>query len=686
MVVDKFTNKLKKIAALVLALVMMFSFPAGVQGFVTERTYVYVDTFLDMPIPDAYQFRNSVYLTEIVGYLIVGVDAEGNAIREQITRVQAMFISPQTQWIYVTEIELDAIIVLDENQELVLCPRTGNRVITHFSIQPQLLYEIFGRLYPDEIHSEEDIQERRDLFELVRCGTCENCLLTRFLGLVPPPAPLTDGDEADADYEEDEDYEENEDYYEEEYYEEAPEEYYENGEEEDDDSPVFITPLMQLRMDVMAILESRGFYDFDEWHRQVDIAELICFGDYYFITGFRRPEGIFVCRDGYFYLADTQNNRVLVANPDLDITMILYMPTSRELGGERLGTFLPIAVVADTAGRISVVARNINNGILQFARDGNFNRFIGAPSVQIDAWTRFWRQILRPEQLAGMMNHVPTEYNNIRIDEGNFIWGTISAISVDDIMDAVDDPTHDVTPIKRLNPLGSDILMRKGERGIWGDTDLGWGPPEPSRIVDVGIGPAGIYTLLDARRGRMFTFNSEGIMLFAFGNIGSRKGNFRQPVAIGYIGHNIAVLDAELREIVIFEPTLYGELIISAEQYFVDGEYASAYTMWARAAEQNANFSHAFHGLGDARFNDRNFNEAMAYFRHAGGDRGKDGYSRALEMIRRDQMEVLFPIMSAVAILAALSLVGWLIFKGIRNYALSDDLVGFDRGEKTDDE
>jgi len=408
--------------------------------------------------------------------------------------------------------------------------------------------------------------------------------------------------------------------------------------------------------------------------------------DMYFITHLRRPEGIFVCRNGYFYIADTDNNRVLVANSYLEIVLVIYMPTSRELGGERLATFLPTAVVADTAGRISVVARNINNGILQFSSTGAFNRFIGAPAVNMDALSRLLRRILGQDQIAGLAAFVPTEYNNIRIDEGNFIWGTISALATADIMNAVGSPTDSTTPVKRLNPLGDDILMRKGERGIWGDVMVfgqgGMGPMEPSRIIDVGIGPAGVYTLLDGRRGRMFTFNSEGIMLFAFGNIGTRRGNFRLPVAIGYLGYNIAVLDAELHEIVIFEPTLYGELILRAEYYFMAGDYEAAYTAWASAAQQNANFAHAFHGLGQARFNDRDFVEAMAYFRHAGGAAGIEGYSRSRDMLRGDQMERMFPIISAIFGAGALILVGWLIFKGARNYALSEDIIGYNRNEQ----
>jgi hypothetical protein len=410
--------------------------------------------------------------------------------------------------------------------------------------------------------------------------------------------------------------------------------------------------------------------------------------DAVFTTGLRRPEGIFVDANGLMYIADTQHNRVLVVeekrtvngegvsvNDGWEIIMLIYMPSARELGGERLTSFLPTSVVADSAGRISVVARNINNGILQFSKAGTFNRFIGAPSVNMSPWERFWRRFQTERQRAQRQSHVPTEYNNIRIDDRNFIWGTISAISSQEMRAAVASPTSSTTTIKKLNPLGGDILKRRGSRGIWGDLDMFAGE-EPSRIIDVGIGPAGIYTMLDARRGRMFTFNDEGIMLFAFGNIGTRKGNFRQPASIGYMGMNIMVLDTELAEIVMFEPTLYGELIIMAEYHFMAGEYQLAYDAWAQAAEQNANFSHAFYGLGNARFLEGDYTQAMAYFEHSGS---RDGYSRSRDMLRQQQMETMFPYLSMAVIIGALALVGWLIYKGVRNYALSDDIIGYDR-------
>ena len=817
--------KTKKAVAFLLAAVMLLAVPSAafsVAGFTTgvrDKTYTYIDSTLTIPIPDAFQFRESIYIAELIGesdrrygFTSLATPApRSTPVPNQATtlgRPSSLFIAPagtdarpqvwaNHMFITFESVDHNGIIVLDDNHQILRCARTNRAAWNEFVMPRELFYSTFAHMYPDELRTEADIAARRDRFiqrgtcyqdtpafvfaeRLLAGEVCEGCALRHqfnYLAWVVETEPevlpdeiygfiavvayfegigasvvmqteavevqverepeeqevdmldLLAGVEAEPDEYEDEETEPEFDI--EIVYEETGVLHIYIGEmliemfldynhvlidgEQVNlefgitvwDERWFVSPSdleliyqeEEIEYDyafidaINAIVQARGFADRYEWRRYAVAADIQCTQDYYFTTSLFRPQGLFVCRDGNLYIADTQNNRVLVVSPDLVISLVIYMPSARELGGERLAGFLPDAVVADTAGRISVVARNINNGILQFSRTGEFNRFIGAPSVSRDPWDNFIRMLpwISDEAAQGGIAHVPTEYNMIRIDEHNFIWGTISAIANEDIIEAVDDPTSDTRGIKRLNPLGDDILMRKGERGIWGDAPQPWlrhDNWDVSRIVDVGIGPAGIYTLLDNRNGRMFTFNSEGIMLFAFGNIGTRKGNFStqgSAVSIGYIGRNIAVLDATLNEVIIFEPTLYGHLIIDAEQHFMDGNYELAYEAWARAAEQNANFSHAFVGLGTARFNDRDFISALNYFRHAGGDTGREGYSRAREMMRRDQMEAMFPIISMVVIFGALALVGFFIFKGIRNYAISDDVFGYDKGDGNDD-
>lgn len=383
-------------------------------------------------------------------------------------------------------------------------------------------------------------------------------------------------------------------------------------------------------------------------------------------TTLKTPGGIFVSNDKDYYIADTGNNRVLVADKDLNVLMEIYMP--EDLLGTTLNSFLPTKVVADSVGRISVVAKNINNGIMQFSVDGEFTGYTGAPSVQVGAFEKLLRKFSTAEQKAQMTQYVPTEYNNIKIDEGNFIWGTISSLSTSSISSAIasKDLSGSVTPIKKLNMMGSDVLRRKGIYAPLGDLNF---LDAPSKIVDVGLGPNNIYTLLDSTRGKLFTYNNDGVLLYAFGGKGTRKGNVQTPVAVDYIGDKILVLDSALCEIIIYEPTYYGQLLIEAEGYYMDGDYENAYGRWADVAELNSNFEYAYVGLGNARYSTQEYEEAMDYYEYADN---LDGYSKAKAGIRKESSAQAFPVIFTLVIAAVVIFLVYMIVKKVKAYARGD--------------
>ena len=383
-----------------------------------------------------------------------------------------------------------------------------------------------------------------------------------------------------------------------------------------------------------------------------------------------KPEGMFVSSEGKVYIADTGHSRVLVCDWNGNVSLELLKPEN--LVGTSLSTFLPTRVVADSAGRINVVARNINSGIMQFTSEGYFTGYIGAPSVSVDPFTKLLRRFYTDTQRAAMTTYVPTEYNNIKIDENNFIWGTISALTESDLISTINsqDLTGAVTPIKKLNMKGKDVLIRQGDFAPVGD--LVWASG-PSRIVDVGLGP-----MLDNNKGRIFTYNNNGIMLYTFGGKGTAKGETQTPIALDYVGDNILVLDSGLCSVLMFEPTVYGKLLIDAEWYYQEGEYDTANECWRQVTELNSNFAYPYIGLGDAEYNKENYEDAMAYYEFA---EDRDSYSNAKERIRKNKMSVSFPYMVGAVILLALLFVGKGIYVRVRRY-IRGELMTYGRDEE----
>jgi hypothetical protein len=51
-------------------------------------------------------------------------------------------------------------------------------------------------------------------------------------------------------------------------------------------------------------------------------------------------------------------------------------------------------------------------------------------------------------------------------------------------------------------------------------------------FVDIAARPDGLYSVLDRQRGRIFTYESDGHLLYVFGGLGTTESTFRVPVAL----------------------------------------------------------------------------------------------------------------------------------------------------------
>ncbi len=386
-------------------------------------------------------------------------------------------------------------------------------------------------------------------------------------------------------------------------------------------------------------------------------------------TTLKKPEGIYVSDDGTMYIADTENKRILITDEEANVKQEILKPEN--LVGIKLTSFLPTKIVVDSTGRMSVVARNNNNGLLQFTKDGEFTGYMGAPSVQISALDKLLRKISTDEQRAQMQYYVPTEYNNIKVDEKNFIWGTISSVSAEEIEQVImyGDMSGKVTPIKKLNTMGKDVLKRKGLFAPVGDLYFG---DTPSKMTDVALGENGIYTLLDSYYGKLFTYNSDGVLLHVSLRKGTKKGQLMTPVAVDYVGSRLYVLDSGLGQILMYSPTTYGSLLIEAEGYAANGDYDLANETWRKVAERNSNFDYAYVGLGNSEYSAGNYEQAMEYYMNADET---EKYSDTKEALRKEQANSIFPVMFMAVILLVVILTMASVIRRIRCYIKGETYI-----------
>ena len=346
---------------------------------------------------------------------------------------------------------------------------------------------------------------------------------------------------------------------------------------------------------------------------------------------FKTPMDVFVDVDNNLYIADQDNNRVLMADKDLNLIKTFIKPTDATFN--QGSAFLPTKITVDVAGRLYVLATNVNKGFMKYENDTTFTGYIGANAVKVNMADYIWkRYFMSKEQRAASESFVPTEYENLYMDEKGFIYATTTVFSEYELL------SDTAKPIRRLNGIGNDILIKNDRYPPIGDLDwksesLQYGP---CKMADITALKNEIYVTVDRVRGRLFGYDSQGVMLWAFGTKGSMDGTFNRAVGLDHMGYDLLVLDEMKNSITVFTPTEYGDLIYDATDAYLNGEYDQSAELWENVMKLNANYTLAFRGIGRARLRQEKYGEAMDYFERA---HAREEYGRAFKQYRKIWVE-----------------------------------------------
>ncbi|MBQ9290440.1 MAG: gluconolactonase [Clostridia bacterium] len=317
---------------------------------------------------------------------------------------------------------------------------------------------------------------------------------------------------------------------------------------------------------------------------------------------FSSPTGVAVSQNRQLYVADSQNHRIVVL--ELDGTFVKYVQNPQSEVLDEGYIFTPLKVSVDYADRVYCVAQNMFQGIMVFTAEGDFTGFFGTISVKISLWEKFWRKFSTKEERSKQQLFIPTEFTGIDVDDEGFVY-------------ASNKDTDGMQAVRRLNPKGQDVIRKGLKENLGGDLVFGTvgNYSGPSQIVDVVYRDHGIYSLLDARRGRVFTYDHEGNLLYIFGGIGTQEGTFRTPAAIEQLGSRLLVLDAQQGNVNIFSETEYGRLINQAVSLRYNGDEALAVPLWSEVLRLDENNELANAGIGKAYLSAGDNEKAMTYLR-----------------------------------------------------------------------
>ena len=362
--------------------------------------------------------------------------------------------------------------------------------------------------------------------------------------------------------------------------------------------------------------------------------------------------GLYVTED-YIYVADTGNARILGINKNGYIVDKVYTTPNDE------GTFYmfdysdeattkilyqPSKIVVDSSGRLYTIAKNTYQGIIEYNQDSEFNRFLGKNLVTKRSW---WAFLLSEKQYAKLSLNLPSEFTNLTLDDRQLIYAT-----------AQPDPsaTTAAEMIKLINTSGKDVLKRNGYVTPDGDikyaTYLKPAIEGSSKFTAIDVNKDRIYSVADKTRGRIFTYDEEGNLLYVSGEKGNLDSNIKNPVALKYFNvtdpttnhtsEYVLLLDQGAGTIMVYETTQFGKLVNEATSLYLNNDIHGAKVKWEEVAKMNSNYELAYVGIGKSLLRNGQYEESMKYFELG---HNAEYYSDAFKQYRNDLLKDNFGIL-----------------------------------------
>ena len=308
------------------------------------------------------------------------------------------------------------------------------------------------------------------------------------------------------------------------------------------------------------------------------------------------------------YLCDKDQAQIVILDAEsYKVIEVISAPEKSDFEDK----FAPLKMVTDTSGRMYVISENVFEGIILMDSDGSFMRYVGVNYTTLTFWQALTRNLKTEEQLAQETQIIQTRFDNLTIDDDNFLY-TVARPTTNPITELVDDTTM----VKKINQTGKDILIRNGYANPKGDlvTILTGDNKGGSIFSGITVNEYGLYTVADSNMGRLFTYDSEGNLLYISAGKGAEQTDIKNPVAVRYQGDNVLVLDQGNFAVLRYELTDFAKSINTATKYQFYGDTENAAKEWSNVIAINPNYQLAYVGVGKTLHEEGRYQEAMSYF------------------------------------------------------------------------
>lgn len=355
------------------------------------------------------------------------------------------------------------------------------------------------------------------------------------------------------------------------------------------------------------------------------------------------PQGVYVTDDGHIYVADRSAGGVDENNKETGLIFVFdengeliaqYGKPDSPLYGNNL-QFLPIKLVVNDAGIMFIICESNTNGIVEISPTdgGTFLGYFGTNYASVDLKTIIYRAILTDAQRAKMVSNLPSTPTNLAIDQKGLIY-TVTRGDGNETL-------------KLLNIAGTNLIST--EQGTYADTP----------VAAVAGYHDNVYVA--DQQGYIYEYNNEGELLFVFGgpDDGSQRVGLSKMVSGIAIDteDRIYILDSDLGNIQVYEPTEFTNLLHEALYLYAKGRYTESKEPLSQVLEMNAMFDYANKAMGRAYFQEENYEMALKYAKLA---KDYEGYSDAYWEIRNVWLKK--NIMTVIFVLVAL----WVALKVVQ--------------------
>ena len=346
----------------------------------------------------------------------------------------------------------------------------------------------------------------------------------------------------------------------------------------------------------------------------------------------KKPRGVYVHWDGSIWIADTGNLRIAVIESDGTDRKTFVKPDSSLL--ENNFTFdVNKLFVANTGYIYALKGANL----ITLDEANNFHGYLGADKVGFSLSRTLIRMFGSKSQVERTTKQEPASYSNFYIGADNMIYGILA--------------NKDTAQIRKLNTVGTNTYPEQTYGFMTEDKTGETGKLISPTFADINVQENGVISLVDRNSGLIYQYDQEGNLICCFGGLGEAAGLFEIPVSIesdadGYL----YIVDYKANEITVFQPTHFVELIHRAVSLHEEGRYDKALQYWEEVLRIDSNYALAHRGVAKIMGKNDDWKSALSSYEIA---EDKEGYSDAYDEYRHEFFRGHF--LTVVLIAAALA-------------------------------